>query len=41
MKRWPVFLLAADERVSALHAPAGRVRPIVIPSYNGARKVRI
>ncbi len=32
------FLLAADERVSALHAPAGRVRPIVIPSYNGARK---
>jgi anthranilate phosphoribosyltransferase len=32
------FLAAASERTSILHAPAGRVRPIVIPSYNGARK---
>ena len=32
------FLSAVNERVSALRAPAGRIRPIVIPSYNGARK---
>ena len=32
------FLAAAGERVSALRAPAGRLRPVVIPSYNGARK---
>lgn len=32
------FLAAIGERLNALRAPAGRVRPIVIPSYNGARK---
>ncbi len=32
------FLTAANERVNALHAPHGGVRPVVIPSYNGARK---
>ena len=32
------FLAAVGERVSALRAPGGRIRPIVIPSYNGARK---
>lgn len=32
------FLAAASERVHALHRPSGRPRPIVIPSYNGARK---
>lgn len=32
------FLAATNERISALRAPSGRVRPIVIPSYNGARK---
>lgn len=32
------FLAAAQERLQALHVPAGRIRPVVIPSYNGARK---
>lgn len=32
------FLGAVHERLPALHAPAGRIRPVVIPSYNGARK---
>ncbi|MFZ2853277.1 MAG: DNA-binding protein YbiB [Rhodocyclaceae bacterium] len=32
------FLTAVGERVGGLHAPAGRIRPVVIPSYNGARK---
>jgi len=32
------FLAATEERVSPLYAPPGRVRPVVIPSYNGARK---
>jgi anthranilate phosphoribosyltransferase len=32
------FLGAANERVHALRRPPGRCRPVVIPSYNGARK---
>ncbi|NJA89647.1 DNA-binding protein YbiB [Rhodocyclus tenuis] len=32
------FLAAANERLHALRAPAGRVRPVVIASYNGARR---
>ena len=32
------FLEAANERTNQLHAPHGRVRPVVLPSYNGARK---
>lgn len=32
------FLAAAHERVNLLHAPGGTARPVVIPSYNGARK---
>jgi len=32
------FLAAANERQNALHKPLGRIRPVVIPSYNGARK---
>ena len=32
------FLVAANERVNALHVPHEGVRPVVIPSYNGARK---
>lgn len=32
------FLAAASERVNALRAPPGSLRPVVIPSYNGARK---
>lgn len=32
------FLTASSERMQALRAPAGRPRPIIIPSYNGARK---
>ncbi len=32
------FLSAAHERLYALHRPAGRLRPVVIPTYNGARK---
>ncbi|MBI2308616.1 MAG: DNA-binding protein YbiB [Rhodocyclales bacterium] len=32
------FLAAANERVHALHGQHGGLRPVVIPSYNGARK---
>ena len=32
------FLAAACERVHALRRPQGRIRPVVIPTYNGARK---
>ena len=32
------FLAASYERLYALRRPAGRLRPIIIPSYNGARK---
>jgi anthranilate phosphoribosyltransferase len=32
------FLAAADERTHHLDSPHGRVRPVVLPSYNGARK---
>lgn len=32
------FLNAANERVNALHGQHGAPRPVVIPSYNGARK---
>lgn len=32
------FLTALNERHYALQCPAGRFRPVVIPSYNGARK---
>ena len=32
------FLAAANARVNALRVPRGRVRPVVLPSYNGARK---
>jgi anthranilate phosphoribosyltransferase len=32
------FLAAANERVNALHFQQDGVRPVVIPSYNGARK---
>jgi len=32
------FLGAANQRLNVLRAPPGRVRPVVIPSYNGARK---
>jgi anthranilate phosphoribosyltransferase len=32
------FLAAADERTLRLEMPHGRVRPIVLPSYNGSRK---
>lgn len=32
------FLSASYERLYALHRPPGRIRPVVIPSYNGARK---
>jgi len=32
------FLDAADERISKLDMPHGRVRPVVLPTYNGARK---
>ena len=32
------FLAATEERVQAMHPPPGRVRPIVLPTYNGARK---
>lgn len=31
------FLAAANERLNALRGPPGRLRPVVIPSYNGAR----
>lgn len=32
------FLAAADDRTHHLEMPHGRVRPIILPSYNGARK---
>lgn len=32
------FLSAADDRTQHLDTPHGRVRPVVLPSYNGARK---
>ncbi|WP_306607162.1 DNA-binding protein YbiB [Azonexus sp.] len=32
------FLSAADDRLNRLDMPHGRVRPVVLPSYNGARK---
>lgn len=32
------FLSAIDSRVNLLYAPAGRVQPVVLPTYNGARK---
>src|SRR5574343_120498 len=32
------FLSAADERIDQLAMPHGRVRPVVLPTYNGARK---
>lgn len=33
------FLQAAQDRIVPLQAPAGEYAPVVIPSYNGARKV--
>lgn len=32
------FLEAVNERTMALNLPHGRVRPVVLPTYNGARK---
>lgn len=32
------FMAAVNERLYSLHCPHERIRPIVIPSYNGARK---
>ena len=32
------FLAAIDERMYRLDMPHGRVRPVVLPTYNGARK---
>ena len=32
------FLSASNERMHSLQIPQGRFRPVVIPSYNGARK---
>ncbi|MCB1943609.1 MAG: DNA-binding protein YbiB [Candidatus Accumulibacter sp.] len=32
------FLVAAEERLPALDRPAGQLRPVVIPTYNGARR---
>jgi anthranilate phosphoribosyltransferase len=32
------FLAATDERTHHLDMPHGRVRPVVLPTYNGARK---
>ena len=32
------FLAAVDGRINRLEMPQGRVRPVVLPSYNGARK---
>lgn|SRR6185369_17205047 len=32
------FLSAVDERTNRLDMPHGRVRPVILPSYNGARK---
>ena len=32
------FLNAVNERTEQIQVPAGRVRPVILPSYNGARK---
>ena len=32
------FLAASNERLYGLRRPPGRLRPVVIPTYNGARK---
>ncbi len=32
------FLAAVNERINLLHRPPGALRPVVIPTYNGARK---
>ena len=32
------FLAATEARMQAMHRPPGRVRPVVLPTYNGARK---
>jgi len=32
------FLAAASERLPAVRPPRGRIRPVVIPTYNGARR---
>lgn len=32
------FMAAATERTHTLHAPPGRLSPVVLPSYNGSRK---
>jgi anthranilate phosphoribosyltransferase len=32
------FMKAVDERTSRIDMPHGRVRPVVLPTYNGARK---
>jgi len=32
------FLAATEARMHAMHRPPGRVRPVVLPTYNGARK---
>jgi anthranilate phosphoribosyltransferase len=32
------FLAACNDRLYTLHRPQGRIRPVVIPTYNGARK---
>ena len=32
------FMAAVDDRTQCLDVPHGRVRPVVLPSYNGARK---
>ena len=32
------FMAAVNERLYTLHRPVGRLRPIVIPTYNGGRK---
>lgn len=32
------FFSATNERINRLELPEGRVRPVILPSYNGARK---
>ena len=32
------FLAATEERTLAMHRPPGRPRPVILPTYNGARK---
>lgn len=32
------FLAAAIERTHSMHAPFGRPRPVILPSYNGSRR---